>query len=198
MLNIGFKTLHLHKRFPLAISRGVITGSDNLFVSVSDGALTGWGEMAPGSTEGADTPEKGEAMLRAFCADGLDPDSIHRSWDSAFAGGMAACALAALDMALWDLRAKQAGCRSIACWALRDVPSDIAHHRHQPSRRRARAGAAAAVARRKGTQDQARFAARALTPTRRCSPPTPRRRKVAMSFCSVDANGGWAPMMPAT
>lgn len=109
MLSVEYRTLHLKKRFPLAISRGVITGSDNLFVSVSDGVLTGWGEMAPGSTEGADSAEKGEAMLRAFAADGLDPDSIHQTWSTAFAAGIAPCALAALDMALWDLRSKQAG-----------------------------------------------------------------------------------------
>lgn len=109
MLTVGFRTLHLKKRFPLAISRGVITGSDNLFVSVSDGAHTGWGEMAPGRSEGADTPEAGEQMLRAFCAQGLDAESIDRSWTNARAAGVAPCALAALDMALWDLRAKQAG-----------------------------------------------------------------------------------------
>ncbi len=109
MLSVEYRTLHLKKRFPLAISRGVVTGSDNLFVSVSDGSHTGWGEMSPGSTEGADTPEKGEAMLRDFCADGLDPVSIYRTWDNAHAAGVAPCAMAALDMALWDLRAKQAG-----------------------------------------------------------------------------------------
>ncbi len=109
MLSVEYRTLHLKKRFPLAISRGVITGSDNLFVSVSDGSHTGWGEMAPGGTEGADTPQKGEAMLRDFCVHGLDADSIHQTWDNARAAGVAPCALAALDMALWDLTAKQAG-----------------------------------------------------------------------------------------
>ena len=65
--------------------------------------------MAPGSTEGADTVAKGAEMLRAFCADGLDPHSIQQTWANAHAAGVAPCALAALDMALWDLRAKQAG-----------------------------------------------------------------------------------------
>lgn len=108
MLTVDFKTLYLKKRFPLRISRGVFEGSDNLFVSVSDGTHTGWGEMAPGSTEGADTVEAGTAMLRAFVAEGLDENSIHRTWANAHAAGVAPCALAALDMALWDLRAKQA------------------------------------------------------------------------------------------
>lgn len=103
---LEFRTLHLHKRFPLRISRGEITGSDNLFVSVTEGGLTGWGEMAPGSTEGADTPEEGQRMLVDF--EGLDP-SIHRTWQNMRDAGIAPCAMAALDMALWDLRAKQAG-----------------------------------------------------------------------------------------
>lgn len=109
MLSIGFRTLHLKKRFPLAISRGVITGADNLFVSLSDGQHSGWGEMAPGQSEGADSPAAGEAMLRDFWAEGFDASSIQRSWDRARDAGVAPCALAALDMALWDLRAKQAG-----------------------------------------------------------------------------------------
>ncbi len=108
-MDIEFRTLHLNKRFPLAISRGVITGSDNLFIGLSENGLTGWGEMAPGSTEGADTPEAGERMLRDFLAGGLDPSSIHRTYANAVEAGVAPCALAALDMALWDLRAKAAG-----------------------------------------------------------------------------------------
>ena len=108
-MGVEYRTLHLTKRFPLAISRGVITGSDNLFAGVSAGGLIGWGEMAPGSTEGADTPEAGERMLREFVGDGLDRTSIHRTHANAVEAGIAPCALAALDVALWDLRAKEAG-----------------------------------------------------------------------------------------
>jgi len=126
-MNIDFRTVHLHKRFPLAISRGVITGSDNLFVSVTENGLTGWGEMAPGSTEGADTPEAGETMLRAFAAEALDPTSIHRTYANAVEAGVAPCALAALDMALWDLRAKQAGLPLYSVLGLgrRAVPTSV-------------------------------------------------------------------------
>ena len=59
MLETRYAVLHLKKRFPLAISRGVVTGSDNLFLWVSDGAHTGLGEMAPGSSEGAGTATEG-------------------------------------------------------------------------------------------------------------------------------------------
>ncbi|MBR3369669.1 MAG: dipeptide epimerase [Rhodobacteraceae bacterium] len=106
-MKIDFHTLYLKKRFPLRISRGEILGGENLFISVSDGTLTGWGEMAPGDTEGAATVAEGRAQLEGFCAGGLD-GAIHDIWARAHAGGVGACALAALDMALWDLRAKQA------------------------------------------------------------------------------------------
>ncbi len=109
MFEIATRTLYLKKRFPLRISRGIFEGSDNLFVSLTEDGLTGWGEMAPGSTEGAETAEKGAAMIHDFCTEGLDPASIHQTWENAQEAGIAPCALAALDMALWDLRAKQAG-----------------------------------------------------------------------------------------
>lgn len=107
-MKVDFHTVYLKKRFPLRISRGVFKGSDNLFVSVTENGLTGWGEMAPGDSEGADTAAAGQAMLEQFCADGLSA-SIRDTWDKAHAAGVASCAQAALDMALWDLRAKQAG-----------------------------------------------------------------------------------------
>ncbi|WP_296479144.1 dipeptide epimerase [Roseinatronobacter sp.] len=106
-MKVEFHALYLKKRFPLRISRGEILGGENLFVSVSDGALTGWGEMAPGDTEGAASVAEGRAQLERFCAGGLD-GAIHDIWARAHMGDVGACALAALDMALWDLRAKQA------------------------------------------------------------------------------------------
>ncbi|MEO0624930.1 MAG: dipeptide epimerase [Pseudomonadota bacterium] len=107
-MQIGFRTVYLKKRFPLRISRGTFEGGDNLFVSVTKGGVTGWGEMAPGASEGAETPEEGQTQLEAFCVERLS-GSIHDIWNAAHAAGVAPCALAALDMALWDLRAKQAG-----------------------------------------------------------------------------------------
>lgn len=107
-MKVEFHTIYLKKRFPLRISRGEITGGENLFVSVTEGALSGWGEMAPSATEGAASVAEGHAQLEAFCAGGLD-GAIHDIWARAHAGGVGACVLAALDMALWDLRAKQAG-----------------------------------------------------------------------------------------
>lgn len=107
-MKVVFHALYLKKRFPLRISRGEILGGENLFVSVTDGSLTGWGEMAPSASEGAADVAEGRAQLERFCADGLE-GAIHDIWARAHGAGVGACALAALDMALWDLRAKQAG-----------------------------------------------------------------------------------------
>lgn len=107
-MNIGFKTLYLHKRFPLRISRGEITGGENLFISVTEDKHTGWGEMAPGITEGAETTVAGQQMLESFLKRDLS-GSVQDTWQAAIDAGVAPCALAALDMALWDLKAKQAG-----------------------------------------------------------------------------------------
>lgn len=108
MLNISTQIRHLHKRFPLKISRGVMTGSDNLFISIEENDITGVGEMAPGETEGAKTADEGKKMLTDFCASEMSSNSIQENYDNAIGAGVAPCAVAALDMALWDLRAKQA------------------------------------------------------------------------------------------
>jgi L-alanine-DL-glutamate epimerase-like enolase superfamily enzyme len=106
-MKIEFRTIYLKKRFPLRISRGEIAGGDNLFLSVTKDGVTGWGEMAPGASEGVADVATGQAQLEAFVAQGL-PDALHDIWAAARSFGVGACALAALDMALWDLRAKQA------------------------------------------------------------------------------------------
>ncbi len=107
-MKVTFRTIYLKKRFPLRISRGEIAGGENLFVAVTEDGVTGWGEMAPGASEGAATAEIGQAMLERFCADGVN-GAIHDIWAAMQAAEVAPCAQAALDMALWDLRAKQAG-----------------------------------------------------------------------------------------
>lgn len=118
-MDIAFRTLRLRKRVALAISRGVSGDSDNLFVSVTCGGVTGWGEMAPGVSQGAATAQAGEAALRAFCAElnaggGADQAApprlpgIMQIHDRALRRRVPACALAALDIALWDARARRA------------------------------------------------------------------------------------------
>ena len=107
-MKVTYTTRYLKKRVPLAISRGIHTGSENLFVSVSKGDVNGWGEMSPGSSEGAETPSLGELALTEFLSQ-IDADelSIDEIYDLAREHKIPSCALAALDMALWDLHGKQ-------------------------------------------------------------------------------------------
>jgi L-Ala-D/L-Glu epimerase / N-acetyl-D-glutamate racemase len=108
-MDIQFRSVQLTKRYPLAISRGVSSGSVNLLVFVSDGEHTGVGEMSPGELTGAATAEIGQQWLEKLIATGLDGKSPHEIWRIGREIGVPPCAHAALDMALWDLLAKQAG-----------------------------------------------------------------------------------------
>ncbi|MGR3913149.1 MAG: dipeptide epimerase [Gammaproteobacteria bacterium] len=107
-LRIAFRTLRLRKRFPLRISRGTHFDSENLFVSVTRGGVTGWGEMAPGIRACAPSAAHAQAALAEFCGGigGLAVTQIH---DLGRERGLPACALAALDIALWDCLARAAG-----------------------------------------------------------------------------------------
>lgn len=107
-MQLAFKTIHLKKRFPLHISRGIITGSDNLFVSVTRNGVTGWGEMAPSSTMGDESPEEGERLLTQFFQTNLEELSISEIYEKGRVFGLPTCVLAALDVALWDQLAKTA------------------------------------------------------------------------------------------
>lgn len=108
-MTIDFKILYLKKRFPLRISRGVRDGQHNLFVAVNDGGVTGWGETSPGASEGAETAEEAQRHLEGFLQKEHNFAAPQIVYDTALAQGVAPCALAALDIALWDLKAKKAG-----------------------------------------------------------------------------------------
>ncbi len=116
-MKIGFKTLHLNKKFPLAISRGVRTGLDNLFISVTHQGITGWGELSPGKSEGAATAAIAQQALSEFfesefftaeCFSADSDLSIHQIDACARQHELPACALAGLDIALWDWLGKKA------------------------------------------------------------------------------------------
>ncbi len=108
-MQVAFKTVYLKKLFPLRISRGVRDGQSNLYVSVTDGNHVGCGESSPGASEGAAGPEAVQQQLETFLATKPNLDSPFETYDAALAMGVAPCALAALDIALWDVLAKKAG-----------------------------------------------------------------------------------------
>ena len=108
-MQVAYREVELTKRYPLRISRGEFSGSINLFVSISDGTVTGLGEAAPGNLTGADTAQLCQTQIEAFldaCPEALD--SPHDGWLLAREQGLASCAWAAVDIALWDLLAKRA------------------------------------------------------------------------------------------
>ncbi|WP_435625784.1 dipeptide epimerase [Flagellimonas sp.] len=105
---VDFKITYLKKKFPLRISRGIRDGQHNLYVSVKEGNLVGWGETSPGLSEGAETPEIAQSEVERLLSQQNNLDAPHETYDTAIELGIAPCALAALDMALWDLKAKKA------------------------------------------------------------------------------------------
>jgi muconate cycloisomerase len=108
-MTITFRTIHLTKHFPLAISRGVHSGSDNLFISVTRDGLTGWGEMSPGGSEGAATAEEGRDAIQHFFTPKIAQLPLQDIHHQAREAKVPPCALAALDIALWDWLGKCAG-----------------------------------------------------------------------------------------
>jgi muconate cycloisomerase len=108
IMQVEFRSIYLKKRFPLAISRGVHKGAENLFVSITHEGITGWGELSPGKSEGADTVQAAQASLKTFVAQDLSGKSIYQVYDLAREQQVPACVLAGLDIALWDWLAKKA------------------------------------------------------------------------------------------
>ncbi len=108
-LTVSYKLLELHKLYPLTISRGTQTTSENLFVMLSDGTHEGVGELSPAT--GSDwTGSRGQAQLTAFLTPerlaSINPYDLDAAMREA---EIDPPARAALDVALWDLLAKQAG-----------------------------------------------------------------------------------------
>ena len=107
-MKFTFYKVSLKKRFPLAISRGVRYNSENLFVRFDKDGYIGWGEAAPGNSEGAATAEAVQEALEKFIATGIEGFSIHELYDRAREMNIPPCAYVALDTAFWDWKAKKA------------------------------------------------------------------------------------------
>lgn len=83
-----------------------MSSSENLFVFVGDGTHIGVGELSP-ATGSAWTAEHGQAQLEAFIRVGVASDP-YTNYARMREAGIDPPAMAALDVALWDLLAKQA------------------------------------------------------------------------------------------
>lgn len=101
-------SLHIPKRFPLAISRGVNAGAVAIFLRAHAEGLTGLGECSPGTSD-VGLQDRAVDQLTRFTSEPRSDWSPWSVWRDAHAWGMEEAPLAALDMALWDLLAKRAG-----------------------------------------------------------------------------------------
>ena len=107
-MEFNFHTVNLKKKFPLQISRGTHDKSQNLFVEFIKDGITAWGECAPGKTEGASTAHEVEMHLKRLIDSKIDSLSLYEVYQRAKDLNVPACAMAGIDIALWDWKAKKA------------------------------------------------------------------------------------------
>ena len=105
---IKFHKVNLKKKFPLQISRGIHSESQNVFIELIEDGITAWGESAPGKTAGASSAIQVEESLVKLIEEGIEGLSIYDVYQKGKELKTPPCALAALDIALWDLKAKKA------------------------------------------------------------------------------------------
>jgi L-alanine-DL-glutamate epimerase-like enolase superfamily enzyme len=108
-ITVTRETFRLAQAF--TISRGARTEARVLTVRVSAGGATGWGECVPYARYG-ETPDSVAAQIAAL------PEGVSRAALTELLP--AGAARNAVDCALWDLEAKQAGQR---VWALSGLPA---------------------------------------------------------------------------
>ena len=107
-MEFNFHIVNLKKKFPLQISRGTHDKSQNLFVEIIKDGITAWGECAPGKTEGAATAYEVEMHLKRLIDSKIDSLSLYEVYQRAKELNVPACAMAGMDIALWDWKAKKA------------------------------------------------------------------------------------------
>ena len=107
-MKLNFHTVNLKKKFPLQISRGTHDKSQNLFVEFIKDGIIAWGECAPGKTEGASTAREVETHLNRLIDSKIDSLSLYEVYQRAKELNIPACAMAGIDIAMWDWKAKKA------------------------------------------------------------------------------------------
>jgi L-Ala-D/L-Glu epimerase len=126
-MRLSFQRLQLKKLFPLAISRGVSTGSENLYVFLEHEGHVGVGEAAWGTGSEESQAGRAELQLMEFAERGLEGRAILEIWQEMKEAQVDPPAMAALDTALWDLYAKKVGQPLYRLFGLpkRSVPTSV-------------------------------------------------------------------------
>jgi L-Ala-D/L-Glu epimerase len=124
-IQFASQILTLPKLYPLAISRGTMSSSDNLFVTLTDGEFVGLGEHAP-ATSKPWTADRAQSQLSEFVRQ-AKLGNPHDTWQEMKDASIDPPAMCALDIALWDLLAKKAGLPLYQLLGLpkRGVPSSV-------------------------------------------------------------------------
>jgi L-alanine-DL-glutamate epimerase-like enolase superfamily enzyme len=183
----------VQKRYPLTISRGTSTGTENLLVEVAAEGVTGRGEMSPAIASG-ETAEIAEADVSRWAAALSDgsPWEMQRIEDVLDEAGGGNAARAALDIALHDWRGQRLGQPLWKLWGLersRIVPTSLTLGISSPEQVRERI-----------PEILARTGAKILK-IKLGSPDGPEADQAMFAVCQeaappsiawrVDANGGW-------
>lgn len=109
-VDITTNIIELKKRYPFTISRGTRKSSQNVFLFINEGAHTGIGEFDAtiiGNKPGP-TIDESIQLLRHFVQQhDISKLSIQDCWAIARSENIPSPAIAALDMARWDLLGKQ-------------------------------------------------------------------------------------------
>lgn len=108
-MDLDILILRLSKHYPLTISRGTSSGSMNLYAVVRKDGIVGIGECAPPTADVDTLAVAAEPWLRGLHATGVLDEGPEAAWTKAREMGIHPAAIAAVDIALWDWRAKRAG-----------------------------------------------------------------------------------------
>jgi len=125
-MRLEFVIRTLPKKHPFAISRGVSTQSRNLFAIVEHEGFRGIGEFSVGTGDPL-SPDVAASQLGELAEAGLESLSIHEVYADMRRRGFAGATMAALEIALWDLKAKKAGMPLFELFGLpkRQAPTSI-------------------------------------------------------------------------
>ncbi len=192
-MDVRFDWIRLTKRYPLRIARGISTGSDNLFVTVSDGEFEGVGEGAPGVGTDDVLLAADVERLREIATPELLAQGPQRVATVLAESGIDPSVTAALEIALWDLLGKRAGLPLFRVFGLRPptVPTSVTIGINPVE-----------VVRERVPEILARGGAKALK-VKLGSPEGPEHDRESFEAARtaagpgvgirVDANGGWSP-----